>query len=248
MFQGFYNLASGMLTQNKNLNVISNNMTNALTPGFKKDTMVSTTFQEEMIARSGNLDKSNPAQLNTASMIRTAADVVTDFTQGVLEETGNPLDIALTSDGFFQVQTQTGYVYTRNGAFTIDEQGYLSLQDIGRVMGENGPLYLGTDDIYVTSKGLIANGDGAYLGALRIVNFDEGTLFAKEENSVFTTGGQPNDFNGTVNQGYIEQSNVNILDEVVGMMESQRALQSAAQVLRIYDQLMEKATNSIGRI
>ena len=79
MFQGFYNLASGMITQNRNLDVVSNNITNSLTPGYKKDTMTSSTFQEEMISRTGNLDKSSPQTLNNIAMIRTATGVVTDY-------------------------------------------------------------------------------------------------------------------------------------------------------------------------
>ena len=153
MFQGFYNLASGMITQNKNLDVISNNITNSITPGFKKDTMTSSTFKEELMARSGNLDKSSPQDLNNVAMLRVSTGTVTNFEQGQFEETGNPLDVALATDGFFQIQTQNGLVYTRNGAFSIDDEGYLALLEVGRVMGTNGPIYLGTDDIKIDDSG-----------------------------------------------------------------------------------------------
>lgn len=248
MFQGFYNLASGMITQNKNLDVISNNITNSITPGFKKDTMTSSTFQEELISRSGNLDKSSPQALNNIAMLRTSTGTVTDFKQGELEETGNPLDVALTSDGFFQIQTQNGFVYTRNGAFSIDNEGYLSLSEVGRVMGTNGPIYLGTDDIEINNLGTIYFSDGRVAGNISVVDFADRTQLEKAENGVFTANAQGNNVNATMIQGTIEQSNVDSIDEMVSMMESQRALQSAAQVLKIYDQLMSKAVNDIGQI
>ena len=248
MFQGFYNLASGMLTQNRNLDVISNNITNSLTPGFKKDTMTSSTFQEEMIARTGNLDKSTPQTLNSMAMMRVATGTVTDFQQGQLEETGNALDVALTSDGFFQIQTENGYVYTRNGSFSIDDQGYLALSEVGRVMGNNGAIYLGTDEIQIDSSGTISLPDGTVAGTIAVVNFEDKTQLEKAENGVFTANAQGNAINGTMTQGSVEQSNVDAIDEMIGMMESQRALQSAAQVLKIYDEMMSKAVNDIGQI
>ena len=249
MFQGFYNLASGMITQNRNLDVVSNNITNSLTPGYKKDTMTSSTFQEEMISRTGNLDKSSPQTLNNIAMIRTATGVVTDYSQGQLEETGNPLDMALTSDGFFQIQTQNGYVYTRNGSFIIDDEGDLALQSVGRVMGTNGAgIYLGTDDISVDASGNVRLANGNAAGTIAVVNFDDKTQLDKAENGVFTSNAQPTAYNGTILQKNIELSNVDSVQEMVNMMESQRALQSAAQVLKIYDDLMNKAVNNIGQV
>lgn len=248
MFQGFYNLASGMITQNKNLDVISNNITNSITPGFKKDTMTSSTFKEELMARSGNLDKSSPQDLNNVAMLRVSTGTVTNFEQGQFEETGNPLDVALATDGFFQIQTQNGLVYTRNGAFSIDDEGYLALLEVGRVMGTNGPIYLGTDDIKIDDSGTIYFSDDRIAGNISVVDFADRTQLEKAENGIFTTNAQGNNVNAKMIQGYIEQSNVDSVDEMVSMMESQRALQSAAQVLKIYDQLMSKAVNNIGQI
>ena len=248
MFQGFYNLASGMLTQSRNLDVVSNNITNSLTPGYKKDTMTSSTFQEELMSRTGNLDKSSPQALNNIAMMRIATGTVTNFNQGQLQETGNPLDMALTSDGFFQIQTQNGMVYTRNGSFIIDNEGYLALPEVGRVMGNNGPLYLGTDDIDVDSMGNVYVAGGNNVGTLSIVNFDDTAQLEKAANGIFTSNAQPTAFNGTIIQKSLEQSNVDTVQEMVSMMESQRALQSASQILKMYDQIMNKAANEIGQI
>ena len=95
MYQGFYNLASGMLTQSRNLNTISNNMVNIQTPGYKNETMVSSTFKEEMLYRTGQYSKENPTQLATVSKIKTAKQVYTNYDQGGLEQTDGIYDFAL---------------------------------------------------------------------------------------------------------------------------------------------------------
>lgn len=248
MFQGFYNLSSGMLTQNRNLNVISNNIANMMTPGYKRDVMLSSTFQEELFSRTGNLDRSNATELNDIAMMRIATENVTDFTQGGLEDTGNPLDFALLEDGFFQIQTQNGVVYTRNGAFIIDDEGYLSLPETGRVLGTNGPIYLGTDEITMDKAGVLRNQDNQALGQFQIVTFDDPTQLVKAGNGTFTStvAGTPTQV--SIQQKVLEYSNVDASREMVSMMEAQRALQSAAQVIKMYDQLMSKASTEIARV
>lgn len=248
MFQGFYNLSSGMLTQNRNLNVISNNMANMMTPGYKRDVMISSTFQEELFSRTGNLDRSNATELNDIAMMRIATENVTDFTQGGLESTGNALDFALLEDGFFQVQTQDGVVYTRNGAFIIDDAGYLASPETGRVLGTNGPIYLGTDEITLDESGNLRDQDNNILGQFQIVTFDDPTQLVKAGSGTFTSpvAGTPTQV--SIQQKVLEYSNVDASREMVSMMEAQRALQSAAQVIKMYDQLMSKASTEIARV
>ena len=115
MYQGFYNLASGMLTQNRNLNVIGNNMVNVQTPGYKNDTMVASTFSEELLYRTGRHYKENAAPLATVSKISTASRTYVDYGQGSFEQTDGIYDFALDNKGFFCIQTQNGERYTRNG-------------------------------------------------------------------------------------------------------------------------------------
>ena len=91
MFQGFYNLTSGILTQTRNQNVISNNMTNVSTPGYKSDKYMATTFREELMYRSGNIDKSNKTEIGTMAMVRASDETVTDFEPGAVEETNEIL-------------------------------------------------------------------------------------------------------------------------------------------------------------
>lgn len=251
MLKGFYTLTSGMLTQNRVLNTISNNMANSTTPGFKKDTLVSTTFQEELLYRTGNKDKTASEPLAKSSMIRKAEESVTSYEQGPLKDTERTLDFAIQEKGFFEIQTEKGNYYTRNGSFTLDNEGYLSLQHVGRVMGDNGPILLNTDKVTVDSQGTILSQDGEEKGMLKIVDFKDYAQLTKVNEGMFQNS---NAQNIATNQEYqiksktLEGSNVNPMDEMVAMMSSQRALQSASQLLKMYDQLMAKAVTEIGKI
>ena len=155
MYQGFYNLTSGMLTQSRNLNVISNNMVNIQTPGYKRDKMVSTTFQEEMLYRTGKRYKEGAEPLATTSKIRAADQTYVNYEQGSFETTDGIFDFALASPGFFCVDTPMGTRYTRNGSFMVDDEGYLALNGLGRVQGTDGPIQIDNENFTVDSSGHI---------------------------------------------------------------------------------------------
>lgn len=250
MFQGFYNLTSGVLTQTRKLNVISNNMVNVSTPGFRSDTFTSTTFREEMIYRSGNKNKSNPTAIGAMNRIVTADNNVTSYKNSGYTSTESSLDFALGTNGFFSVQSGNGTVYTRNGSFTLDNDGYLFLPGVGRVLGQNGPLRLGTDKIVVDGAGNIyGEENGQLLGRLAVVDFqDYGTQLTKTTGDVFVAQGAATPVNAQVISKALENSNVDPIDEMTQMMGSQRALQSSAQVLKMYDQLTGKIVSQLGPV
>lgn len=247
MLQGLYNLTSGVLTQNRNLNVISNNMVNVSSPGYKRDKMLSTTFKEEMLYRAQNNGSGHSSELNDTSKIRSATETFVNYEQGAFEETGSPLDLALADKGFFEIRSQNGRLYTRNGSFIIDEQGYLALPSVGRVMGQSGPILLNTDQIRVETDGTIRNEQGDRIDRLSIVDFDNYDALQKTPNGLFA-GGDPRPAKGHVIQHTLERSNVSMISEMTSMMTSQRAIQSAAQIIKIYDQLMAKATSELGKL
>lgn len=239
MFQGFYDLASNMITQNRNLNVISNNMANVSTPGYKNDTLVQGTFREELIYR---YDRAGKTPVGVVSRVNTAVERVTDYKDGGLKETGSPLDVGLTGNGFFVIQTANGPVYSRNGSFNLDNDGYITAPGIGRVMGTNGPIRLTTDNVSIDSQGNIMDiRTFQNLGRLQIVDFADYNQLTKITGGVFRANAQPqNAADVKVTQKYIEDSNVSMVDEMTAMITGQRALQSASQVLRMYDQLTSK--------
>ena len=133
VFKGFYNLTSGMLTQQRNLNVVANNLTNISTAGFKSSKYTSSTFDDVMYTRVGNKIK-NYQDIGRLSYIRATSQIYTDYTQGVMEPTGISLDFGIEGRGFFALQRQDGsVVYTRAGSFSLDNDGYLWFDNYGRV-------------------------------------------------------------------------------------------------------------------
>lgn len=254
MYQGFYNLVSGMLTQTRDLNTISNNMVNIQTAGYKSDTMLARTFDEEMFIRTGTVSKGNPTDLATCSKIVSAERTYVDYTQGTLRETDSIYDFALSGNGFFCIRTPEGERYTRNGSFSVDENGYLILNELGQVLSEDN------QPIQVTSEDFSADGgtfrlDGETFGTLKVVDFADYDQLHKEDNGLFSTNQAQiqamDDISGeetSILWKAVEKSNVNMVDEMTAMMSSQRALQSAAQVLKMYDQLLGRAASDIGRL
>ena len=249
MFKGFYNLTSAMLTHQHNLNVIANNMVNISTAGYKQDRYTATTFDDVMYSRVGN--KYNTGEeIGRQSYIRAASEIYTDFTQGTLEPTGLPLDFAINGDGFFAVENADGeVVYTRMGNFSLDEEGYLCLAHFGRVLNPDGEqIYLATDKIHADKQGVIHYEEGGVLGQVGVFTFEEnGELDRDERGLFFGADAQPAQAPNVLG-GYLERSNTDMVKQMTEMITFQRSLQSAAQVSKMYDQLMTQATESVGRL
>ena len=249
MFKGFYNLTSSMLTHQQNLNVIANNMTNISTAGYKQDRYTASTFDEVIYSRVGNKYNTGP-QIGTQSYIRAASDIYTDYTQGTLEPTGLALDFAINGDGFFAVQLADGTIaYTRAGNFSLDDEGYLCLPGVGQILDtQSRPIYLGTDKISGDSRGILYYDGDTAVAQIGVFSFDDLGTLERDERGLFT-GGQAVLMDApAVLNGYVERSNTDLVKQMTEMITFQRALQSAAQVSKMYDQLMTKATTDIGRM
>lgn len=249
MFKGFYNLTSGMLTQGRNLDVISNNITNVGTVGFKGDKFTASTFDEAMWARVGNKQKTY-TDIGRQSYILAPSEQYTDYGQGAFDETNLPLDFAIEGYGYFAVETADGRAYTRAGNFTLDNEGYLSLPGQGRVLDTNGePILMVSDKIRAdTSGGLYYEDGGDMFARIGVYAFADEAQLRKNAQGLFVSDAQPALTQSIVRNGMLERSNVDMVKQMVEMMASQRAYQSAAQVSKMYDQLMTKATNDIGRL
>lgn len=247
MFHGFYTLTSGMISQSRNLNVISNNMTNIATPGFKQDTYISGAFQQELLYRYQNRE---PTLIGDTYMRRGSILTSVDYTQGGFVETENPMDFALTKPGFFQVQTEEGEtLYTRMGAFYLDDDRYLTVSGVGRVLGTDGaPIQLTTDDFNMQPDGTLTDQQGNAMGTIGVVDFNDYQQLVKEDSNMFSSAEAGNPVDGGIRWKAQEASNVNGLEQMTAMISSQRALQSAAQVLKIYDNIQQKAGTEIGKI
>ena len=249
MFKGFYNLTSGMLTQQQNLDVVSHNLVNISTAGYKEERYTASTFDEVMLSRVGNVEKIY-TEIGEASSMRVGSQMYTNYDQGVPEFTGIPLDFAIYGDGFFAIQGADGQMtYTRSGTFALDEEGYLCYPGQGRVMNrDNEPILLSTDKVKADSAGRIFTEAGGLLGELGVFVFEDNEALVHNGDGMFTGEGAAPVENPVVDWQYVERSNVDMVRQMTEMLTCQRALQSAAQVAKMYDQLMSKASNDIGRL
>ncbi|MDL2252706.1 flagellar hook-basal body protein [Ruminococcaceae bacterium OttesenSCG-928-I18] len=244
MLQGFYTAASGMFMQQRSLNVISHNIGNLQTPGFKTSRLLSSTFEQNFLTR---LERYNTNGVGTGDPARIVSEVPDIFTAGGLTETTRPFDMALTGYGFFNIQGEDGQTYlTRDGQFDLDDEGYLVLRGRGRVLGQGGPLQINTSDIAVDANGQITNSlTGAALGTLAITVPADDADVEQNANGLFSVAGGPGApaEDPQLVQGAYENSNVNMTDEMTAMMMAQRNFSSASQALQFIDATYAKAVN-----
>lgn len=250
MFKGFYNLTSGMLTQQRHLNVVGNNMVNISTAGFKESRYTASTFDDVMYTRVGNKEKIY-TDIGRQSYIRANSEIHVDHSQGIPEPTEIPLDFAIMGEGFFAIQQEGGdTVYTRAGSFSLDDEGYLCFPGVGRVLSNEGqPIRLGTDKLDVDAMGNIFQKDsGGYMGRLGVYQFPDVEQLEHNDAGFFTGDGAEAMETPQILWKYLERSNVDMIRQMTDMLTCQRALQSAASVTKIYDELMGHSANDIGRM
>jgi flagellar basal-body rod protein FlgG len=243
MVRGFYMLTSGMLTQNRTLNTISNNVANTMTNGFKAQHVSGKSFGKLFLSRVDS--KTTP--IGEATLMTTVDQVTTDFSQGALQPTENPLDFVINGDGFFGIQTNNGVVYTRNGSFNLDPQGYLVLNGVGRVLGRNGqPIRTDTDNVESDKQGDIFV-NGTQVGSLGVFRFPNNASLRVVDEGFYSGTGAVAVQTPQVTWKAVEGSNADMAEELTRGIASQRSLQSCSQVLKMYDQVLDKATE-IGKV
>jgi flagellar basal-body rod protein FlgF len=239
MVRGFYMLGSGILTQSRVLNTISNNVANVETNGFKKSRVVPKTFGNMLIER---IDQ-NKTQIGTAALMNTADEAVINYEQGNIDQTGRKLDFAINGDGFFAIQGENRVVYTRNGSFNIDGDGYLVLKGQGRVLDGNGnPIRPGTDDITADGQGNLFVG-GNFIGQLAIYQFEDNAALRTAGEGMFQGTPSARITNANVLWKALEKSNVNMTEELANALASERGLQTCSQALKMYDNVLNEAVD-----
>ena len=223
------------------INTISNNVANSQTPGYKSDTSVMNTFKKELLILAG--DKKN----QTGSIeYKYAEQSFTSLEQGTLEFSKSPFDIALQGNVYFNIQSEEGAgVLTRNGQFSLDGEGYLYLKGVGRVLGENGEIYIGTSDFSVSNSGEIAV-NGQQVDTLALTYIPEDTNVNKIGDNTFSLiDGEafeaPADIEFSVIQGAYERSNVDVAEEMTNAIAAQSSFQSVSQVIKMLDSINESA-------
>ena len=257
--EAIYVAASGALVQEARLEVLSNNLANINTIGFKEDRAVFSNYlpgdQNRIIGTdpellfSGDPETLFPyLQSNTQVQFE---GTQTSFEQGQLKMTGNPLDFAVYGNGFFCVEDPDGTPkYTRNGTFSLNGKGNLVTHNGLIVLGQNGnKITLNSTDISVDEEGNISE-DGVLIETLKIVDFDKphflvkagDTLFARADDTVREKDAE--DFQ--IRHGFSELSNVNPIKVMTEMIEVHRAFESYQKIIRTLDETVSESLNKIG--
>ena len=254
MLRGFYTAASGILMQQRKINVLTNNIANAETPGYRASRVVSSTFEQELMTR---LEGSNTEHIGSTAQIQVVSEVPTRFDPSSLEETGRPMDLALEGEGFFNVQAEdadgnAGQTYlTRNGDFELDATGRLVLSGVGVVLGQKGAIQVNDSKFTVSADGSVYNSKGKYVDKLLVTIPPEGTKISQQANGFYTTENMQANINATgtlVRQGVLENSNIDLNREYTLVMEAQRALQASSSALQIIDGIDQKAAAQIAAL
>ena len=248
MLRGFYIASNGLLNQQRTINTISNNVANAQTPGYKSDTSVQNTFQKELLLLKGG-------RKNTTGTIqyKYTEESFSGLTQGSFEFTESPLDIAIEGPVYFNIQSGEGdRLLTRNGQFKIDDEGYLSLDGVGRVLGENGEIFVGKIDFSVANSGEIFI-DGQMTDKLELTYVEENSNIQKMGDNTFTlidgaNGEVPADLDFSVIQGAYERSNVDVAVEMTRAMTAQRSFESMSQALKMMDSINQSVATQLGKL
>lgn len=246
-----YPVLSGALAQEKRLEVITNNLANVNTAGFKRDQPLF-----EGVELSPGLSAGVSGSMLPSPTFEMLHRVSTDFTPGVVRTTGEPLDVAIEGEGFFSVQTPQGVRYTRGGSFTIDAQGQITTYDGFPVLGTGGPITLPPGIIQIDAEGRIsvkgteAGAQPTEIDLLPIVRFSDPSQLRKVGQTLFeAVGGGAAPFpEGRMRQGALEGANVNPVEEMVAMITVMRLYESAQKAIQTADEIAAKAANEVGRL
>ncbi|HEY9061851.1 MAG TPA: flagellar hook-basal body protein [Pseudobacteroides sp.] len=258
MIRGLYTSGWSLMANSKKMDVISNNLANADTNGYKEDITVFETFPE-MLTRRINDTKSasNPsAKVGNMRLGSDVGEIFTNYEQGKMIRTQNNLDFAIqnSKSAFFTVGKpgEDGNIteyYSRDGAFILDANNQLVTKDGFYVMGENGPITLRDDNFTVNNDGSIVQ-DGIIVDKLKISEFSDtrslrkigSNLVEKDE----ATEEQP--FQGIISQGFLEGSNINVVKEMVDMISVMRSYEANQRLLQAQDSTLEKVVNQVGSV
>jgi len=234
MNKGIYIALSGAVLKNRNLDVFAQNIANANTSGYKKERM---SFKDFIIPVDNRTDFTKDG--------RVMADLsqnITDFTNGAISHTGNSLDLSINGEGFFTLEDGR---YTRNGSFMIDSDGYIVTGSGVKVLGEGGPIAVQGDSIDISSSGDVIV-DEIAVGKLKIVDFPDKGVLKKLSGSMFTSEETGATVDARVSQGFLEESNVNVIQEMIKLITSQREFESYQKMIHAFDEASSKTINEMG--
>ncbi len=242
MVKGIYRSAGGMIQKLFEQDIISNNIANVNTTGFKKDSA----FLQDVI------DAQLALQVRTGegTFIADNNYSTTSFEQGQLIPTGSPLDVGIDGKGFFVIQAENGERYTRDGNFKLNLEGQLVTNNGDAVMGQGGEITIDGGNVTIGSNGEVF-ADGEPVDIIKIIAFEDSkTALRKEGNSLYSKTSAASEVEAEefkLLQGFKEGSNINIVSSMVNMIDIHRTYEANEKALKASDESLKMLVTQVGR-
>lgn len=243
MIRGLWSSLAGILPRMIHQEVASNNLANITTTGFKKDRPYMKSFLDAKLVAEQDSEK--------YARILEVEDVMTNYEQGLTEQTNNPLDLALMGDGFFTIQTDQGRLYSRNGNFTMNANSQLVTSEGQIVLGEGGPIVLEEGEVFINEIGEVSI-DGDIIDKLLITDFRQPYELTKAANNAFkpdnpsVRGFPATSF--SIKHKFLERSNVIPVQEMLNMIVYFRNYEADTRIIQAQDETLRRAVNDVGKL
>ncbi len=267
MVKGLYTAWTGMVNAQERMDILSNNLANSDTIGFKKEGTTTQSFDDKLALKIK--DTSSAGLVQREGIIHLGVKIgetYTDHSQGNLQITDNMSDLAISGEGFFAISHtnnitgETTVKYTRNGEFTVDRYGYFRDCDGNYLLNQAGAQAGVSDEQYfaqvdpmlpyvIDTEGNIYQDDAA-VGNVGVIDFDDYDYLSKYGENLYdlVPGANVIPTDAELEQGALETSNVNIVDEMVQMITISRAYEAAQKMIQTEDSTLDKAVNTVGRV
>ncbi len=249
MTRGVYTAAAGMLANQAAQDTIAQNLANANTTGYKEDVPRFESFLSEPVSRLSPADRLSIGTIGSGAGLK---DQTTNFNQGGLQQSGNPLDVALTGDAALVIQSPQGPRLSRDGSLTLDAQGTLIQSATGEPVLSDGSQTLSvpakTKSIVISPQGDLT-ADGVKIGRIQMASLSAAVSPVKVGDNQYSVSSlQPASPTATMRQGFLESSNVSIVKEMVSMISIMRAYETNQKMLQAEDDTTGKATGEVGKL
>ena len=258
MLKGLYTAYTGMINEQHRMDTMTNNLANASTVGFKKEGATSQSFDDILTVKikDQSVGLHNVQRIGTHNPGVKIGENYTDYTQGSFRVTDNTYDLALGGEGFFAIEYtnkagETSTMYTRAGQFTLNRDGYLVNENGDYVLGtQNQRIRLNTlQDSEISSNGTITQ-NGVEVARIQVTDFEDYNYLEKFGETYYrpVEGARTVQTGATVNSGYLEMSNVQVVSEMVNLIAITRAYESNQKIIQTYDDTLDVAVNQLGRV
>ncbi len=258
MVKGLYTAYTGMVNEQNRMDIMTNNLANATTVGFKKEGSTSQSFDDVLAVKikDSSVGLSNVQRIGINNPGVKIGENYTDYSQGSFRITGNTYDLALSGDGFFAIEFtnkagETSTKYTRAGQFTLNREGYLVTQEGDYVLDTaNKRIRLDTlHDASVSSNGTITQ-NGARVAQIQVTDFEDYNYLEKYGETYYQAieGADMITSDASIESGCLEMSNVQTVSEMVNMITITRAYESNQKIMQTIDNTLDIAVNQLGKL